>query len=186
MLRVLLPEVEWFDDENDEFIKHKSLWIQMEHSLVSVSQWESKWKKPLLTLLDQGGLSSEELLDYFGFMIIDPPTSDTTELLARFSPENMQAILEYLGDSQTATVIHERENVRSSNRFITSELVYTWMIGLGISKDFETWNVNRLMTFIRTVSIEMNPDKKKMKTRDVARMQRNINEINRQKLGTRG
>lgn len=185
MLRVLLPKFDWFDEEKNEFCSHPEEWIRMEHSLLAISQWESKWKKPFLTLLDSGGLSSEELLDYFGLMIIDPPMSDYTHYLVRFSPENMETILKYLKDSQTATTIHDWEEIKPSTRSITSELVYTWMIGLGMSKDFETWNINRLFTLIRVASVELHPDDK-LDKKKVAQMQRDINEINKKKLKTRG
>lgn len=186
MLRVLLPRFDYFDEEANEFRCYPEEWLTMEHSLLSVSQWESKWKKPFLMLLDSGGLTSEELLDYFGFMIVQPPSNQKhAQYLARFSPENMQAILEYLQDSQTATTIHDWEEVKPSKRAVTSELIYTWMIGLRISKDFETWNINRLFTLIRVASVELHPDDK-LDKKKVARMQRDINEINKKKLKTRG
>lgn len=188
MLRITLPEKEWYDEENERFVKEPPLTVSLEHSLLSISQWESKYKKPLLTLLADGGATSEELLDYFGMMVIDPPPKiDTMSILVRFSPENMQSILEYLDDSRTATVIIDREKGGLKNkRTITSELVYCWMIGANIEKGYETWNINRLLTLIRVVSIELNPDKKKMKARDAAAMQRDINEINKAKLKTKG
>lgn len=187
MLQITLPGKEWYDEEMEEFVVDSPLTISLEHSLFSIAQWESKWKKPLLTLLTDGGLTSEELLDYFGMMVIDPPNIDTTSILVRFSPENMQSILEYIDDSRTATIIIDREQGGSrSRRSITSELVYCWMIGANVEKAYETWNINRLLTLLRVISIELNPNKKKMRKNDVAAMQRDINEINKAKLKTKG
>lgn len=186
MLRITLDPWEWYDEEKEEFVTDPPLVINMEHSLLSVSQWESKWKKALLPLLTNGGLTSEELLDYFGCMVVDPPTLDITQLLIRFSPENMKKVLEYIDDPQTATVITDRKQSKSKNRLITSELIYCWMIGWQMDKSYETWNINRLLTLIRVVSIELNPNKEKMSSRDAAAMQRSINEINKAKLKTKG
>lgn len=186
MLNITLSEKEWYDEEKEEFFTDPPLTISLEHSLLSIAQWESKWKKPLLTLLTDGGLTSEELLDYFGFMVIDPPI-DTTSILVRFSPENMQSILKYIDDSRTATIIIDREKGSSRNkRLITSELVYCWMIGANMEKAYETWNINRLLTLLRVISIELNPNKKKMNEREAAAMQRDINEANKAKLKTKG
>lgn len=185
MLTITLPEREWFNEETDEFCIDPPLELELEHSLLSIFHWESKWKKPLLSLLSHGGLSSEELLDYFGFMVIDPPIQRNT-ILVRFSPENLQSILLYLDDSQTATTVTERQQTRGSDRMITSELVYTWMIGLNIEKAYETWNINRLLMLIRVVSIELNPNKSKMSSKNAASMQRDLNERNKALLGTKG
>lgn len=186
MLRITLDAREWYDEDKEEFITDPPLVVDMEHSLLSISQWESKWKKALLPLLADGGLTSEELLDYFGYMVIDPP-NDITQILIRLSPENMKNILEYIDDPQTATVITDRKAGQpKKGRLVTAELVYCWMIGSQMDKEYERWNINRLLTLIRVVSIELNPNKDKMKSRDVAAMQRNINEINKAKLKTKG
>lgn len=187
MLYLTLDEREWYDDEKGMFMTDPPITVAMEHSLLAIAQWESKHKKPLLTLMKDGGLTSEELLDYFGFMVIDPPEHDPTSIIVRFSPKHMQSILEYIDDTQTATVIIDREKGKPSRqRLITSELVYCWMIGNNVDKSYETWNINRLLTLLRVISIELNPDKKKMKKSEVASMQRDINEINKAKLKTRG
>lgn len=188
MIQITLPEMEWYDDKTEMFRTESPLSLTMEHSLLAVSGWESKWRKPFLSLLDNGGLSSEELLDYFGFMIVEPSYllyQNRRSVLIRFSPENMSDLLVYLNDTPTATTI-QNNNYSPSRRLITSELIYTWMIGLGISKDYETWNLHRLLTLINVASIELNPNKEKMSKADAARHYREVNERNKARLGTKG
>ena len=47
MLLLTIPAAELFDDKMQEFIKIPESKIQMEHSLVSLSKWESKWRKTI-------------------------------------------------------------------------------------------------------------------------------------------
>ena len=46
MLEIKIPESESFDNEKQEFITEKEVTLQLEHSLISISKWESKWNKP--------------------------------------------------------------------------------------------------------------------------------------------
>ena len=50
MLQIIVPatESELFDENTYEFItiKTKEQVLQLEHSLISLSKWESKWCKP--------------------------------------------------------------------------------------------------------------------------------------------
>lgn len=188
MLFITLPPREWYDDE-EGFSTEPAIQVSMEHSLLAISRWEAKWKKPLISYLAKHGgeLSAEELLDYFGHMIVSPPVYPNYEsIISRFSPENIKTILEYLNDSQTATVIRDNtESKPKPKRLITAELVYCWMATSGLGKEYETWNINRLSTLINVISIEAGP-KKKMSARDAAALQRQINERNRARYNTRG
>lgn len=188
MLQITLPEQEWYDDETEMFYTEPPLDLVLEHSLLAVSGWEAKWRKPFLSLLGDDGLSSEELLDYFGFMIVEPSyllLQNRRSVLARFSSENISDLLAYLNDTPTATTI-QNADYTPSRRMITSELIYCWMIGVGISKDYETWNLHRLLTLINVAAIELNPNKEKMSKADTARYYRELNERNKARLGTKG
>ena len=48
MLQITIPEQELWDEEKEEFLYIKSYTLCLEHSLLSVSKWESKWKKPFI------------------------------------------------------------------------------------------------------------------------------------------
>jgi hypothetical protein len=49
MLEIVVPEREYWDPIKEEFIKTKRTTLRLEHSLLSVSKWESKWKVPFLS-----------------------------------------------------------------------------------------------------------------------------------------
>ena len=49
MLKITVPATELYDENKDEFISSKAQTITLEHSLVSLSKWESEWCKPFLT-----------------------------------------------------------------------------------------------------------------------------------------
>ena len=62
MLRItILISPEGWDAENEEFVKPKTQTLQLEHSLVSLSKWESKWHKPFYSKKEK---TEEEMLDY--------------------------------------------------------------------------------------------------------------------------
>lgn len=44
MLTITIPANELFDESKQEFISTKEQTITLEHSLVSLSKWESKWR----------------------------------------------------------------------------------------------------------------------------------------------
>lgn len=48
MLQITIPETELYDSEKNLFIKVKQQTLTLEHSLISLSKWESKWHKPFL------------------------------------------------------------------------------------------------------------------------------------------
>ena len=49
MLKITIPNIEQYDEVRNEFISTKEQVLQLEHSLVSLSKWESKWCKPFLS-----------------------------------------------------------------------------------------------------------------------------------------
>ena len=71
MLRITIPATEYFNEETNEFISGgDAIEVRLEHSLVSISKWESKWEKAFLGKKEK---TDEELLDYIRCMTI---TSD--------------------------------------------------------------------------------------------------------------
>lgn len=184
MLQIIIPKREWYNEGTEEFETEPEVSVSLEHSLVSLSQWESKWKKPFLPLLTKNGLSPEEILDYIGMMIVSPPNDVRVHL--RFSPENIEETLRYIGDSQTATVINERKQRAGRDRIVTSELIYAWMAMSGVEKAYETWNLNRLITLLNVIAIESDPKPAKMTHKEAAAYQRSVNERNKALLRTKG
>ena len=68
MLEIVVPETEFFDDVKQEFYTVSAQTIQLEHSLISISKWESKWRKPFLA--NTGDRTVEESIDYIKCMTL--------------------------------------------------------------------------------------------------------------------
>jgi hypothetical protein len=182
MLQLEIPGGEFFNDETQEFVKTKPQKLLLEHSLLSVSKWESKWKKPFFSKQSK---TPEEYIDYIRCMTInsnvDPLAYDN------ISVAHFRKIMEYIDDPHTATTFSNRYGRKSKRaRTITSELLYFWMFANGIPKECEKWHLNRLMTLIRIFSIENDPDAKKMSRSAIYQQNRELNEARRAKYHTSG
>lgn len=179
-LTVTIPGIDLYDQAANKFIITKDKTITIEHSLLSIAKWESKWHKPYLS---REAKTQEELLDYIRCMTItqnvDPKVYyaiDTTTL---------KRIIQYIEDPNTATTIKRIDN-RPSHRIITNEIIYYWMTALNIPFDpCEKWHFNHLMTLIEVCNIEQQP-KKKMPKSEAARQRASLNAARKAKLGTRG
>lgn len=184
MLRLVIPPQELFDESKNEFIVgFEGKTINMEHSLVSISKWESKWHKSFFTNDDK---TSEELLDYFYCMTITQNVS--RDIFNYLSVDNVKQIMEYINDPMTATTITERNRQRS-NQLVTSELIYSWMIELNIPVEFQKWHINRLLTLIRVRNIreaQASGNGKKMSKGEILRQNKALNDARRKKYNTRG
>lgn len=180
MLTITIPETELWDEFNDEFITIKAQSICLEHSLVSISKWESKWKKPFLTNKEK---SYEEFIDYIKCMTITQNVDPKT--YTAIDSNNMRKIKKYIEDPMSATTFSENKKSGSKGGTVTSELIYYWMIALNIPYECQRWHLNRLFNLIRICEIKNEPPKKMSKQ---AILQRNaaLNAQRRQKLNTKG
>jgi hypothetical protein len=180
MLQITVPEVEYWDEKNEEFISTKEVTLSLEHSLVSLSKWESKWHKAFLGKEEK---TTEELIDYIKCMTLTQNVSD--EVYNRLNSDNVQKIKEYIEDSHTATFIYDDPNAPKSRETVTSELIYYWMIALNIPFECQKWHLNRLLTLIRVCNIKNKPPKK-MSQRQIMSRNAALNAARRQKLHTTG
>lgn len=182
MIRITVPANELWDDANQEFISVKQQTLQLEHSLVSLSKWESKWRKSFLSSKDK---TYEETLDYIKCMTITQNVDPYVYLC--LTTENVTAINDYIDAPMTATVFYEDENNQSINKdTVTSELIYYWMIAYNIPFDkCEKWHLNRLITLIRVCAIKNKPPKK-MSPRATASQYAALNAARRKKYNTKG
>ena len=181
MLTITLPESRAFDERTEEFIIFPPVTLRLEHSLISIHKWESKWHK---SYLNNSSLSPEEQLDYIRCMSLDP-NFDVT-VFGRMKQEDFTKIRDYIADPMTATVIHRRNAKRgNSNEFVTAELIYYWMVEFGIPFECAKWHLNQLLTLIEVCSVKQNTNNK-MNKRDAAAMRAAANDSRRKKLGTRG
>jgi hypothetical protein len=170
---------ESFNDETNEFITHTQT-LELEHSLVSLSKWESQFEKPFLSQEDK---STEETLWYIRAMIVTPNVPP--EILSQLSEKNVSAINEYINGKQTATWFNDLGSRAASREVITSEVIYYWMTALTIPFHCETWHLNRLFTLIK-VTNQKNGPKKKMSRADQIAQQRKLNAERQAKYNTTG
>ena len=180
MLRITIPAIELWDENKEEFINTKEQTLQLEHSLVSLSKWESKWNKPFLS---KDTKTEEEELDYIKCMTI---TQNVDPNVYKFIPLNIrEEIKEYINAPMTATWFSEDKNTKNSSEQITSELIYYWMVAQNIPFECEKWHLNRLITLIKICNIKSQPPKKMGKK---AIMSRNaaLNAARRKQLNTKG
>ena len=180
MLQLKFQDTEFWDEVSEKFVTVKGQTIQLEHSLVSISKWESKWKKPFLS---REGHTQEETVDYVRCMTI---TQNVNPLLYQLlTPEQIASINQYIDDPMTATTIAKQEGKGASARIITSEEIYYAMVAYQIPFECQRWHFNRLMMLIR-VCDEKNKPKKKMRKGEIAKRNRSLNAARRARLGTKG
>ena len=177
MLQIVIPEREYFDSEKEEFVYIKELKLTLEHSLISISKWESKWKKPFLD--DRTEKTAEESADYIRCMSIGKEIDPLT--LQWIPPETYKQINAYIADSMTATWFNETQKKPGSSQVVTSELIYYWMIAYHVPSEYEKWHLNRLLTLIKICEIKNAPPKK-MKRRDIYSRNAALNAARKQKM----
>lgn len=180
MLTITIPPQEdLWNPVTEEFVSFPGKTITLEHSLVSLSKWESIWHKPFL--MKQPEKTTEELLSYIKCMTVTQNVNDTVyEFL---TVDNVKDIVEYMENPMTATTI--TDNSPPSREIITSEIIYYDMIALNIPIKFEKWHLNRLLTLIRVCSIKSQPQKK-MSDSEILARNYELNMKRRAKLGTKG
>lgn len=179
MLDILVPEQEFWDEKKEEFITVKAQTLQLEHSLVSLSKWESKWHKPFLGKKDK---TTEEILDYVRCMTITQNVKP--DIYNRFTAKMFDVIKEYIDDSMTATWFKEDKS-KKNNDVITAEVIYYWMIAQKVPMECQKWHLNRLLTLIRVCGIKNNPPKK-MSRQAMLANRRALNEQRRAQFNTKG
>ena len=180
MLTIIVPGVEMFDEQSQEFVTRGDVTLELEHSLVSLSKWEQMYEKPFLGSEEK---TTEEVFEYIKIMTLTPNVPE--EIFAKLSEDNITAINNYLDAQMTATWFHDAPGAPKSRDVITAELIYYWMITFQIPFECERWHLNRLFTLIRVCNIKQ-AKPKKMSRAEVAARNRELNIQRRAQLGTKG
>lgn len=179
MLKIVIPGIELYDEEKEEFITTKSQTLHLEHSLVSLAKWESKWNKPFLT---KDNKTYEEIIDYIRCMTITQNVSEDTYRL--LTSENIQQVIEYIELPMTATTFSNQKKTPSRD-VVTAEIIYYWMISLNIPFECQKWHLNRLLTLINVCNIKNQPQKK-ISRKEIMSRNAALNAARRKQLNTRG
>lgn len=179
MLKLLVPGIELYDSEAEEFTTEDPVLITLEHSLVSLSKWESFYQKPFLSKEEK---SEEEILHYIEDMILDAEISPG--VISRLSMDNISMVNDYIEAPMTATWFDESPS-NGPGPVVTAELIYYWMISFGIPFECAAWHLNRLLTLIKVCNIK-NSKPKKMSRSELAARNRSLNAQRRAKLGSKG
>lgn len=176
MLQIEIPGPEFFDEDAEKFVYGDPQVIQLEHSLLSISKWESRWHKAFLGKKEK---TAEEILDYIRCMTItkhvDPSVYD------RLTTENIDEINRYISEPMTATYFPKDPDTGHSSETVTAELIYYWMVTFQIPFECQKWHLNRLMALIKVCSVKNTPPKKRS-LKDRAR----LNAERKKRLNTKG
>ena len=184
MLQIEIPEIELYNSEKDEFTYIKSQRLQLEHSLMSLSKWESKWCKPFLSKEEK---TPEQTIDYIRCMTIGTPASPEVYTMIAYNEETIKQIKDYIDAPMTATWFSEKEgqSQKRSKEIVTAELIYYWMIALQIPFECEKWHLNKLLTLIKVCNIKNTPSKK-MPKKEIYSRNKALNEARRMKYNSKG
>jgi hypothetical protein len=180
MLQITIPSIELYDEEHDLFSHTKSYSLQLEHSLVSLSKWESKWCKPFLTKSDK---SLEETVDYIRCMTITQNIESDAYNYIRNSV--VSKVSAYIEAPMTATTFTKDDKKTFNGEVVTAEIIYYWMVALNIPFECQKWHLNRLLTLINVCNIKNQPPKT-MSRRDLFARNRSLNAARRASLNTKG
>ena len=180
MLTITIDGREYFDQEQQVFIDKPTLRLDFEHSLASLSKWESKHGKAFLSTKEK---TRQEMFDYIALMCLTEGAFP--EALSRLDSSHIKEIQTYLDSQQTATTFSNQSGAPSSREVITAEIIYYWMVEQGVPFECQYWHLNRLLTLLRVVSIKRAPSKK-MSRREAMSQQRSLNAQRRAAAQSRG
>lgn len=180
MLVIKIPQQDLWDEKNYRFIHVDETTLQLEHSLLAVSNWESKWNKSFFI---KDPKTEEESIDYIKFMLLNEVDDNIFYCL---SNDVLKKIHDYINEPMTATKIKSnKKDNKPQASYITSEIIYYWMISLNIPLECENWHINKLITLIRVCQIKSQP-KQKMSEREAIAYQAKLNAERRAKLKSKG
>lgn len=189
-----IPKREYFDNESQEFITideihMEEFHLKLEHSLMSISKWESKWHVPFIGRDD---LSPEEFRDYIRCMTINQVKNP--KVYDWLTQADVNKILDYMQNSYSAWEIRpSKKNGKKKQKLDTVESIYYAMIQFGIPLECEQWHFNRLVALIDYFDSQGGGSagggggqQKKKSNREIMEMYRAMNERNRKRFNSKG
>jgi hypothetical protein len=179
MLTITVKGGEFWDENSEKFVIVKDTVLELEHSLVTLSKWEEKFRKPFIGTEK----NEEELLSYIEIMIQTPDFAP--EVLQRLDQENVDAIHEYLENPMSATWFNEKPETGKGGPATTAEIIYYWMTAFQIDWQAQYWHLNKLLTLIKVCNLK-NAKPKKMSRAEQMAQQRALNAKRRAEAGSKG
>ena len=181
MICIKIPKTRYYNEDTKEFYYLPEVVLKLEHSLMSVRRWESRWKKSFFEAIG-GSMTGKERIDYVRCMCLDQMVDEN--VFKRLTRKNMDDIVAYINDPMTATTIKE-SNQGGTKRIITAELLYYSMIEYGIPFECEKWHLNQLLTLIKVCGTKNTP-RKKQTSAEIAAMYSAISASRRKRTGSKG
>ena len=181
MLRIKVPiSPEGWDEEKQEFVEPEVQILNLEHSLVSIHKWESKWNRSFLASKE---MTEEETIHYIECMTLSDDID--SKIYTKLTKENIDEIHDYIYAPMTATKIPKTKTGKNSKETVTAELIYFWMLESGIPFECQYWHLNQLLTLIEVCGVKRTPAKKMSKS-EIMRQNAAINAANRARFNSKG
>jgi hypothetical protein len=180
VLKLFVNGDEFYDEASNTFSTVGDVVLELEHSLVSLSKWESEFQKPFLS---PGDKTPQEIFSYIQAMILNENFDPT--VINRLTQENLDKINAYIESKQSATTFGHMPETTGRGETITSELVYYWLVAFNIPFECQNWHLNRLFALIRICNIK-NSKPKKMSRSEVVQRNRELNAQRKAQLNSTG
>ena len=180
MLQIKIPGKEAWDEKSEQFVSVSDTVLVLEHSLISISKWESKWHVPFLS---KDKKTPEQIADYIKCMTITPNVKP--EVYEFLTSANIDSVMKYIDDPMTASTVKDLGGSKRSREIVTSELIYYWMVSLEIPFECQKWHLNRLMMLIQICNAKNQPSKK-MSKRNTMQQNAALNAARRQRSHSKG
>lgn len=181
MLRITVPlSPEGWDEAKQQFVEPKNQILELEHSLISLSKWESKWQKPFYTKKEK---TDEEVLDYIKCMTLSDNVD--SDVYNHLTPKNIDEIQKYISNPMTATTFSKTNRGKPNREIVTAELIYYWMITANVPFECQEWHLNKLITVLEVCAVKNAPQKKRSKD-EMMRERAALNEARKKQWNTTG
>lgn len=144
MKRITIPKARLWDSVNRKFLYVPETTFTIEHSLVSISKWESRTHKPFISASKK---TRQELIDYIKDMTLEEGIPDLA--YNGVTDAIIKEVSDYIADPQSALIHKKKEGEGSSNKTVTSDMIYVQLAMAQIPfQPCETWHLNRLLTML--------------------------------------
>lgn len=144
MLTLVIREPDLWDEEKAQFVLGKEHRYRLEHSLISISNWETEFER---SFFNEPPTTWEEQIAYVKAMTIKPELTD--EMAKYITAADLVAVNEYINKKKSGSNPHRDDKKKGSSRsYLTTEQIYSWMVGFNIPFETAKWPFQRLWNLI--------------------------------------